>query len=770
MFRSALSLVLAFAVAFAGAELPLRAQYSGPADQAQPRAEYPPISPPAGAAPDAEPAPDTASTPEQDAAADKQHGVARISVVQGDVNVKRGDTGDLTAAVLNAPLQTSDRLETSDGSRAEIELDSANLIRLASNTDVGMADLEYHRYQVQVGAGTIIYRVLHPSDAQVEIDTPNIGFRPLGEGEFRISVLDDGTTQVTARSGEGEIFGPRGSERVEHGQTLLVRGDANDPEFRTTFEVARDQFDDWSEHRDHDLLSAHSYQYVSPDISGAADLDRYGHWVPSQYGEVWAPEGVGSGWSPYSNGEWVWQDYYGWTWVDAAPWGWAPYHYGRWFWNGGYGWCWWPGSFGVSYLWSPALVGFFGWGGAGMGAGFGWLGWCALAPYERCHRWWGPGWYGRGWGRFGYGEHLHPYGNFARNVNVLRAYRNAGYRGGVLLARANAFGGPHQRFAFANRTQLASANLFQGGRIPVTPTRASYHFSTRPVSQNPRLAAAANRHFFQSAHWSNLASFRTSPGSFRTAAAQPSSPARGGWTRLGGGGAAMMNGARPAVQNARPPSPAHGVPPNVQRNYAARGGGSVNRQSGTGWQRFGDPSNGGALRQGFVGGGSDPGGWHRFGQPEPLNRSQSRPSTGQYSGPAATPRSSYPTYAAPRFGAPAYNAPRTPFYSAPNSSGRPAMPSYNAPRYVNPGYQSAPRYSNPGFGGGSSRFYTAPSTPRFAAPSGGGFRGSGSFGGGRSTFSGGGRSGFSGGGHGGGFSGGGGHGGGGHGGGGGHHR
>ena len=86
---------------------------------------------------------------------------------------------------------------------------------------------------------------------------------------------------------------------------------------------------------------------MNPDMNGAQDLDAYGDWVPSEYGEAWAPRGVAADWSPYSTGQWSWQDYYGWTWVDAAPWGWAPYHYGRWFWNtGSRGWCWWPGARG----------------------------------------------------------------------------------------------------------------------------------------------------------------------------------------------------------------------------------------------------------------------------------------------------------------------------------------------------------------------------------------------------------------------------------------
>ncbi len=496
MIRESLAMLVAYSVLFVTVAPPAAAQF------AQAGAGYPQTSqqqqqdgaPPTNS--DASPS-DVPSTPQQDAASDQQHGIARASIIQGDVNIQRGENGPLTAAVVNAPLATGDRLQTSGGSRAEVELDYANLVRLAPDTELVFADLENRHYQLQLGAGTLIYRVLRTSDAQAEVDTPNVGFRPGGQGDFRISVLNDGSTEIAARSGEAEIFGPRGSQPLRSGETVLIRGDASDPEFKDVAPPARDQFDDWSAQRDSELLASQSYRYVSPDAYGADDLDRYGNWVPSQYGQVWAPQNEPSDWSPYSTGEWSWQDYYGWTWVDSAPWGWAPYHYGRWFWNGGNGWCWWPGGLHASFGWSPALVGFFGWGGFGVGLALGGLGWVALAPFELFHRWWGPGWYGHGWGAYGRGGFgFRPYANFARNVDIARTYRNAAYRGGAITARYNEFGGPRQHFSAATHSQLAQASAFRGGRLPVAPTRASLQFSNRSVAANSRLSATANRHFF----------------------------------------------------------------------------------------------------------------------------------------------------------------------------------------------------------------------------------------------------------------------------------
>ena len=661
MFREALTMLVAAAVTITALDPAANAQFTPAPPQGQyptqgsytqqgypqPQQGYPQPGYPPQVGQDQGQAPGVDTQP--DPAADQKHGVARISVVQGDVNVKRGDNGELTAAVINAPLMTQDHLQTSDGSRAEVEIDSADLLRVAPDTDLGLADLEYQHAQIQLGAGTVIYRVLRESQGQVEIETPSISFRPLGEGEFRISVLPDGTTEVTARSGQGEIASPKGSENLSPGQTLLVRGNPADPEFQQTAELARDQFDDWSANRDRQLLSSQSYRYVSRDINGADDLDAYGNWVPSQYGQVWEPQSQGSDWAPYSTGQWSYEPYYGWTWVDSAPWGWAPYHYGRWFRNAGYGWCWWPGASAGYHFWNPALVGFFGWGGFGIGVGLGGLGWVALAPFEAFHPWWGHGFYGRGWG-----GGFRPYGGYGR-FDVARTYRNAAFRGGAITASYDRFGGPHQRFAVANRSQLTNASMFHG-QLPVTPNRGSYQFSNRQAFANPRLASASNRQFF---------------GSQRGSV---------------GGSFAQRNGNSGFRQTAGAPQTMHGVAPNMQPGFGSANRNTYGSSAGSsGWQRFGDPGRSGASRQSFAGGASEQGGWHRFGQPQPSTRAPGNSGfRNGFSG------GNTRGYSSPSFG----------FNNNGRSNGM-STPHYSAPsEHYNSGHNSAP--ANHGSFGGNS--------------------------------------------------------------------
>lgn len=407
-------------------------------------------------------------------------GVARISVINGEVSVRRGDSGDLVAATINAPLVVQDTVLSGPSSRAEVQFDYANMIRLASMTEIRLAELEYERYLVQVVQGTVTFRVLRDTGAETEISTPSVSVRPIKKGAYRVTVQPDGSSEITVRSGEAEIYTPRGTERLRSGRTMMARGSPSDPEFTVANDIPHDDWDRWNESRDRDLERARSYQYVSSDVYGAEDLDGHGRWVSvAPYGWVWAPR-VAVGWAPYRHGRWVWIDWYGWTWVSHDPWGWAPYHYGRWFHSGSYGWCWYPGQIRARHYWRPALVAFFGWGrhsGVHIGVGFGSVGWVPLAPYEPYYPW-----YGRGYYR-GYRDRVYVDNSVrvVNNINITKVYRNARVRNGYTAVDAYDFTqGRAGRYIDTTGVDLRRANLVKG-QIPVAPSRDSLRLSDREV-------------------------------------------------------------------------------------------------------------------------------------------------------------------------------------------------------------------------------------------------------------------------------------------------
>ncbi len=684
---------------------------------------------------------------------DLKRGVARISLINGDVSVRRGDSGEWVAGVINAPLLTDDRVATGPNSRAEVQFDASNLVRLGGNGELRLTQLESARYQMELARGVMTYRMLRSSDGNIEIDTPSLSVRPSRQGSFRISVNDSGETEVTARNGEVEVFTPRGSQWVRDGQILMARGTSSDAEFHVTAAGGMDEWDRWSDNRDRTITQSVSARYVGQGVYGAEDLDANGTWsnVP-EYGNVWRPT-VDADWAPYQSGRWVSEDYYGWTWVSYDPWGWAPYHYGRWFHDGG-GWGWYPGSIYSRNYWSPALVGFFGFGHGGFGGGFGFgnVGWVPLAPYEVYHPWWGRG----NHGNRGFDRSIN-----ITNVNITNVYRNAGYRNGISAVAAGDF--QSGRFHNVMRTsgaQVGSAGVIRG-QMPFTAGSANMRFSDRAATVVPRDNGNSRAFTQQRPNPVQRGQFNQGGGA---ASRMPNAPAMtqnnrgqsapqgpqsndaGGWRRFGSpsGQPAAGQGNQPAAnrggfggtgqvqqRNDRPSA----------RPQAGQPAASPGNDSRGGWQRFGTPGGGNndpnqrqtptAPRQDYRSNSPASG----SGRQEPLRIAppvvrqrpsynepsynaprQSEPSYGsprQSSPSQSAPRQSEPSYGSPRQSAPSYNAPRqsAPSYNAPRQS----APSYNAPRQSAPSY-SAPRQSAPSY-----------NAPRQSAPqsnSGGGNRGS----------------------------------------------
>ena len=703
--------------------------------------------------------------PADQAQAAQEPGVGRVSLIQGDAATQRGDNGQWAAAVVNTPVVNGDNISTGDQSRAEVQLDYADLIRLDQHTQVKVVDLANNHLQIDLADGLIDFSILRGAEANVEVDTPNMAVLPTAEGEYRIEVASPTETRVIVRAGGAQISTPQGSTQVNAGQMITIEGAGADAQYHIDPAPEIDEWDQWNLDRNQAIVGAQSWSHTDQYYTGSQDLDQNGQWVNTpDYGQVWQPnvEEQNPDWVPYRDGSWCDEPYYGWTWVSSEPWGWAPYHYGRWFlW--GNRWSWWPGviAAGIRPLWGPAWVSFLGLGAEGLGwfahfglggFGFGSIGWLPLGPLDIFHPWWGR-W---GGGGLAMAALYHGGRDFARiGSNLGRAFTDARVRGGLTAVDARTFAGGR----IAGHLQPVSLRDFRqartiDGRLGIEPTREAMSASHTAA----RASAIPGRSFSQTRFFTSGAAGQRSWARAGGAAGSgfssfASRPAPGSMSRPG------SSFARPAAPYSRAVGPAGGS--------MARGG-----EQG-GWQRFAQSpgTRGGVTEQrGFVGsrpGWTQPGqagGWQRFDQTnrqtarQPLNLN--RPFMTQRNGGSGNATRTG-GYAAPRSygggssfrGAPfphsgGYSAPRSYNdgaagsgygYGAPRSSG-----GYNAPRTFN-----APRGFNPPRGAsGAPRGFSAP-RQHFSAPrGGGGFHGGGGHSGGGGGHHGGGGGGHHGGGHG----------------------
>ena len=543
---------------------------------------------------------------------DIEPGVARVSLIHGDVSMQRGDSGELSAVTLNTPLVAGDRISTGERSRTGVQLDFANILRLDEYAQANIATLTRTQIQIQMAQGLANLSVLKGSEADVEIDTPNVAVRPLREGRYRIEVHSNRDTEITIREGEAEISTPEGSTIVKKGNLITIRGTGNEVQYQTSKAPSNDSWDDWNKDRDRIVSRAQSWRYTNRYYTGAGDLDAYGRWsnIPD-YGAVWIPR-VHVGWAPYRSGRWVWQSYYGWTWVSSEPWGWAPYHYGRWLVHHG-AWVWWPGPVHSRYrpVWAPAYVSFFGFGkgvsvgvSIGFGGGYGSIGWIPIGPGDYYHPW-----YGAHRNRFSVVNVTNIYnirGSFAplrpgrRFSNLQHVLVNKRLRHGISTVAAERFG----RGGFRSRA-VSAAELREGrvmtANLPVVPSRESLRVSDRNISRS-----ASSRFIERNRFFSKRTPSRK-PQRFSEQAAE----VRQAMERNGGFRAAN-NAAAPNVRNnIRNGDRPRGTRVAGNLETRTQGGSSrarsfpTQRQQGNsgGWRRFGSnrqgPSaSGGADRQG----------------------------------------------------------------------------------------------------------------------------------------------------------------------------
>ncbi len=362
---------------------------------------------------------------------------AHIATVDGNATLERD--GRPESGLLNMPLESGDRLRTTDG-RIEVLFGDGSALYVDAQSTVDVQSDELLRLldgRVRVTilgpARTISYRIDSPAGA-VNITQP---------GDYRMALLHgerETQLELAVLRGTADIFTPQGSTPVRAGQRAYA-SEGLAPSFAYAFNSAMlDEFDQWIENQ-HGAQRGISAQYLAPEVQSYAPvLDAEGDWRYNQpYGYVWYPR-VATGWRPYYYGRWLSYPRYGWTWVGNDRFGWPTHHYGRWGFSSG-AWFWIPGSH-----WAPAYVS---WAYAP-----GYVSWCPLGFDNRAV--------------------------FALNVSIGRPYYSSHYSPWnywtVVAAPHFGYGYVHQRVVHVDRVFAAqsrpvfvsrpSAPAYRGVAVP----------------------------------------------------------------------------------------------------------------------------------------------------------------------------------------------------------------------------------------------------------------------------------------------------------------
>jgi hypothetical protein len=347
-------------------------------------------------------------------------GELRISLIDGDVQIRTEDTEDWVPASINMPLTGGDRIWVPEGGKTELQSRDGTYLRLGEKSALEILTLDNNSYQFYLTEGRAYANFRGLKDSILQIDTPVSSVRAYDRSHFSIDVSEEGYTDISVYRGSVYVEGEEGKTQIEAGKMLSLRE-------KGYAEISPlglpDLWEKWNRERDQRLTFRRPpSRYLPGELASYSnDFDQNGRWVyEAGYGYVWTPTVVVSaGWAPYRVGRWVWMggDY---VWISYEPWGWVPYHYGRWIFLGVRGWCWVPPPPGAIF-WGP---GFVGWVHTPT-----YVAWVPLAPGEI--------YYGHGY----YGPHSVNVTNVnITNINVTKVvYKNVHINNAVTVIHHDTF-------------------------------------------------------------------------------------------------------------------------------------------------------------------------------------------------------------------------------------------------------------------------------------------------------------------------------------------
>ena len=155
--------------------------------------------------------------------------VVRISLITGEVSVKRNGNTDWERARLNTPLVEGDAISTDRDSRVELQIDARNFVRLGANSMLRIVTLRDEGVALSVVEGTASIRLakFDRDHEYFEVDAPKTTLAAEKKGLYRIDVSRDGRVRLSARDGgRARIYSETSGFELRDGRTaeLIVEG------------------------------------------------------------------------------------------------------------------------------------------------------------------------------------------------------------------------------------------------------------------------------------------------------------------------------------------------------------------------------------------------------------------------------------------------------------------------------------------------------------------------------------------------------------------
>lgn len=287
---------------------------------------------------------------------------ARLSLVEGHVQLSQGGQPVADAAPVNTPLFEGAQISSTDDARAEIQFEDGSVVRVPPASSIALTVLRPGETEVTLNNGIGYFELQDGGNGSFKVKFDDIVATASGFTVMRVK-MDNPPGSVAVFSGNAHLEGQGTQADVRGGESVTL-GSAGG-QFSVAENIEPDSWDAWNSDRDQALTASESA--AAPDENAPqrnnpawGDLNTNGSWykLPDQ-GYVWSPyEASNPGWDPWGEGYWVWTPRFGYMWVSSYSWGYMPYQCGYWNWYDMFGWGWMPGPCNT---WWAGGGGYTGW-------------------------------------------------------------------------------------------------------------------------------------------------------------------------------------------------------------------------------------------------------------------------------------------------------------------------------------------------------------------------------------------------------------------------
>jgi hypothetical protein len=173
-------------------------------------------------------------------------GYMRISLLEGDVQIKTPEAEEWGLASINGPLAEGDQVWVPEGCRAEFQLNNGTYIRLdqGSALQVLSVDRDSSQFYLSQGRSRIFYDA--PVGSVMQIDTPDASLRAFNRAIFSVDISDR-YTDVAVHKGYVQTENNAGVARVNAGMMLSLGQNTNGESAPLG---PADEWEEWNSARD----------------------------------------------------------------------------------------------------------------------------------------------------------------------------------------------------------------------------------------------------------------------------------------------------------------------------------------------------------------------------------------------------------------------------------------------------------------------------------------------------------------------------------------